>query len=85
MKADNTQCIYIILKYYIKIFIELFKNPPLKIMIDKNINKNINNNINKNINILNRLIILNNIYINLIFKIDYFYLKLYNYINLNNG
>jgi histone H3/H4 len=52
-------------------------------MIDKNINKNINNNINKNINILNMLIMLNNIYINLIFKIDYFYLKLYNYINLN--
>ena len=75
-----------IILYYIKKFIELFKNPPLKIMIDKNINKNINNNINKNINILNilnRLIMLNNIYINLIFKIDYFYLKLYNYINLN--
>jgi len=82
MKADNTQCIYIILKYYIKIFIELFNNPPLKIVIDKNINNIINKNINKYINILN---ILNNIYINLIFKIDYFYLKLYNYINLNNG
>jgi hypothetical protein len=67
--------------YYIKIFIELFNNPLLKIITNNNINNNTNNNIDNNIdnNINNRANMsnmLNNIYINFIFKykIDFFFI-----------